>query len=156
MRSLLYLAVAMLGLACGTSSPEDTCSVATPAGMLPVASSYPGEACATFAPEVTTRVQDYLSWRPVDLSGWMLEIVPAGSIGGNHGGMTYFGQRLVQVEGQGGQLRVLVHELEHVRLGPDSENHCGWAPFAAWELQETGLDETSYDIASCDGSSGEH
>jgi len=147
MRSLL--------LACGTSSPEDTCSVATPVGMLPVASSSPGQSCASFAPEVSARAQDYLTWRLVDLSGWMLEIVPAGSIGGNHGGMTYFGQRLMQVEGQGGQLRLFVHELEHVRLGPDSENHCGWAPFAAWELQETGLDETSYDAASCAAASGE-
>lgn len=155
MRSRLLLALAGLGLACGTSSPLDMCTVATPAGVLNVASSDPGASCASFAPEVSTRVQQYLGWRTVNLSGWTLEVVPAGSIGGNHGGMTYFSQQLVHVEGQGGQLRVFVHELEHVRLGPDSENHCGWAPFAAWELQETGLDETSYDVTSCEDASGE-
>lgn len=50
---------------------------------------------------------------------------------------------------------VLVHELEHVRLGPSSENHCGWTAFAAWELTETGLDEASYDASSCAEASGE-
>ncbi len=155
MRGLLLLALLTLGLGCGSSVPGDTCSVPTSAGMLSLASSYPGQTCASFAPEVATRVQDYLSWRSVDLSGWLLEIVPEGSIGGNHGGMTYFPERLVQVEGQGGQLRVFVHELEHVRLGPDSENHCGWSPFATWELAETGLDETSYDAASCAEASGD-
>ena len=155
MRGLLLLALVAPGLGCGRSMPEDTCSVATSAGMLSLASSYPGQTCASLAPEVTARVRDYLSWRPVNLSGWLVEIVAAGSIGGNHGGMTYFSERLVQVEGQSGPLRVLVHELEHVRLGPDSENHCGWSSFASWELARTGLDETGYDAASCAEASGE-
>jgi hypothetical protein len=144
-----------LGVACGNSTQEDACMVSTPAGTLPVVSSYPGQTCAAFAPMVSARVVDYLQWNSVNLSGWTLEILPPGSIGGNHGGMTYFPQRLVQVEGQGGQLRVFVHELEHVRLGPDSESHCGWEGFAAWELSDTGLDETSYDATSCAEASGE-
>jgi hypothetical protein len=155
MRFLVFPAFVALGLGCGTSTPEDSCPVATSAGTLSVVSSYPGQSCASFAPEVAARVQEYVGWRPVNLSGWLLEIVPAGSIGGNHGGMTYFSERLVQVEGQGGQLRVFVHELEHVRLGPTSENHCGWSPFASWELSETGLDESSYDNASCAEASGD-
>jgi hypothetical protein len=155
MRGLPLLALLTLGVACGTSTPEDACMVSTSAGTLPVVSSFPGQDCATFAPMVSARVQNYLQWHPLDLSGWTLEVVPAGSIGGNHGGMTYFSERLVQVEGQGGQLRVFVHELEHVRLGPNSESHCGWEGFAAWELADTGLDETSYDAATCAEASGE-
>jgi hypothetical protein len=81
--------------------PEDACNVTTAAGTLPVVSSYPGQRCASFAPMVSARVLDYLQWRPSDLSGWMLEVVPP-SIGGNHGGVTYFSQRMVQVEGQAG------------------------------------------------------
>jgi hypothetical protein len=152
---VFLLPALLLGVACGSATPEDACSVMTSAGPLPVVSSYPGQSCASFASDVTARVADYLQWRPVNLSGWTLDIVPAGSIGGNHGGMTYFPERMIHVEGQGAQLRVFVHELEHVRLGPDSEDHCGWAAFAAWELETTGLDETSYDDSSCAEASGE-
>jgi hypothetical protein len=152
---LVALAVLVLGAGCGSASVGETCLAATPAGTLPVSSSAPGEACAAFATEVAARVGDYLHWRPVALSGWNVEVVPAGSISGNHGGMTYFAQRLVQVEEQSSGLRVFIHELEHVRLGPDSEDHCGWEDFAAWELQDTGLDEASYDVTSCDEASGE-
>lgn len=106
-------------------------------------------------PLVVARVEDYLQWRPVALSGWTVEVVPAASLGGHHGGMTYSAQRLVQVEGKSLGLRIFVHELEHVRLGPESENHCGWTGFAAWELQETGLDEAGYDATSCADTSGE-
>lgn len=92
------LALLVLGAGCGSTSVGDTCTVVTSAGMLPVASSDNGARCEGFAPLVVSRVEDYLQWRPVELSEWTVEVVPAGSIGGNHGGMTYFAQRLVQVE----------------------------------------------------------
>jgi hypothetical protein len=153
MRHLVLLAGLALGAGCGGSSPSsDTCIVTTSAGPVPVVSA---QSCAAFTEAVAADVEEYQQWHTVRLAGWTVEIVPAGSIGGNHGGMTYFADRLVQVEGQGVGLRVLVHELEHVRLGPDSENHCDWNDFASWELAETGLDEFSYDAASCAQASGE-
>jgi hypothetical protein len=47
--------------------------------------------------------------------------------------------------------QALPHEMEHVRLGPAGDLHCGWISdgFAQWELMAIRVDDRAYIRETC-------
>lgn len=102
--------------------------------------------------------QDYLKWNRVDDRGWTVSVVKPGSLGASTNpklsgwivvGLTTWDAQLIQLDAW--YLESYVHELEHVRLGPDSGAHCHWISdgFVAFELSDVGYDDTYYVETTC-------
>lgn len=89
----------------------------------------------------------YSEWSEAPFWGWT--VVVEARVDADHAAVTHHDSRVIEI--QAGFLAILPHELEHARLGPASDRHCGWVAdgFAAWEETATGIDERSYLEASC-------
>ncbi len=82
-------------------------------------------------------------WGVVYLEGWAIRFRTTPIQGVGFSGWTSWSANTVDVRYDAGA--GLPHELEHVRLGPDSREHSGWcAEFVPWELSAVLWDDTGY------------
>jgi hypothetical protein len=107
----------------------------------------PPTACHTAATALGVYRTTYEeSWGEVALSQeqWTIRIRTGSAVDADgHTGVTYHHSRVVDVAED--VLETLPHELRHVQLGRESDDHHGWCDgFAPWEERVLGVDERTY------------